>query len=298
MRLGRWRETAYSNRRISRHPQTPRGSVLILEAGRRTVEYDPVKFRPLGPRPTPSSAFTLVELLTSIAIVCLLAGLGVAGFHKAVESSQTGRCASNLRTLAQAVLNYSADEGGKVPPAMVMASPAETGGAGHRLWIDYLSPYIPPLDSKAQQHPYLCPSAKRPGAWNNTCPDYGCSVRWSEEEDAGAFALQSWNPEPHPGELRVTRIQNPSQLIMFADTYASNSIYQTGRWAMDLRVITNGTTASSLLAGGIAPRHQTRGKNGLGRFNAAFFDGHVESIDVEDPRVKDPEIRRRWVTVQ
>jgi prepilin-type processing-associated H-X9-DG protein len=36
----------------------------------------------------------------------------------------------------------------------------------------------------------------------------------------------------------------------------------------------------------------------LGRFNAAFFDGHVESIDVEDPRLKDPEIRRRWVNVQ
>jgi prepilin-type processing-associated H-X9-DG protein len=96
--------------------------------------------------------------------------------------------------------------------------------------------------------------------------------------------------------MRVARIQNPSQLIMFTDSYASNSIYQSGRWGMDLRGITNELTASSLLASGIAPRHQVRGKNGLGRFNAAFFDGHVESIDVEDPHLKDPEIRQRWVS--
>jgi len=257
-----------------------------------------MKWKHLRPLAWSSSAFSLVELLTSLAILALLASLGVAGFRKAVESSQTGRCAANLRTMAQAVLNYSADENGKVPPAMVMSDPTEPGGVGHRLWIDYLRPYIAPLDGQAKQHPYLCPSARRPGAWNNTCPDYGCNLRWSEEEDAGAFALQSWNPEPHPAEMRVARIQNPSQLIMFTDSYASNSIYHTGRWGMDLRVITNGATTSSLLASGIAPRHQARGKNGLGRFNAVFFDGHVESIDVEDPRLKDAEIRRRWVSVQ
>ena len=244
-----------------------------------------------------AKGFTLVELLAAVVILALLAGLCVAGFQKTVESSKTGRCASNLRTLAQAVLNYSADEGGMVPPAMVMADPAETGGVGHRLWIDFLQPYIPPLQGHEKTHPYLCPSAHRPGLWNNRCPDYGCNLRWSDAENAGAFALQSWNPEPHPAEMRVARIQNPSQLIMFADSYASNSIYQSGRWGMDLRGITNELTASSLLAGGIAPRHQVRGKNGLGRFNAAFFDGHVESIDVEDPHLKDPEIRQRWVSV-
>ena len=70
-----------------------------------------------------------MELLAAVVILALLAGLCVAGFQKTVESSKTGRCASNLRTLAQAVLNYSADEGGMVPPAMVMADPAETGVA-------------------------------------------------------------------------------------------------------------------------------------------------------------------------
>ena len=252
-----------------------------------------------GPQASgPMNGFTLVELLTAVAIVGLLAGLGVAGFQHAVSASQTGRCAANLRTMAQAVLAYSADDGGKVPPAMAPATPEESGGAGHRLWIDYLRPYLPPLAGSERQHPYLCPAARRPGLWNNTCPDYGCNLRWSDAENAGAFALQSWNPEPHPAEIRIARVQNPSQLIMFADSYASNSIYTTGRWGLDLRSITNGTSGAQLLASGLAPRHQVRGQTGLGKFNAAFFDGHVESISVDDPRVADPEVRRRWISVE
>ena len=113
----------------------------------------------------------------------------------------------------------------------------------------------------------------------------------------GAFALKSWNPEPYPAEVRAVRIQNPSQLVMFADSYSSNNVYENGRWALDLRPLTQGGGAGQLLAGGIAPRHQVRGKNGLGRFNVVFFDGHVESVDVEDPHLKDPEIRQRWVSV-
>lgn len=268
---------------------------MILRESRRSFFFPGSRLPPTFPS---QDGFTLIELMTAVAIVALLAGLGVAGFQHAISASHTGKCAANLRTMAWAVLAYSADEGGKIPPAMTLAEPAETGGVGHRLWIDYLQPYLPALTGRENQHPYLCPAARRPGLWNNRCPDYGCNLRWSEKDNAGAFALQSWNPEPHPTEMRVARLQNPSQLLMFTDSYASNSIYQTGRWGMDLRVLTNGVTPSSLLAGGIAPRHQVRGKNGLGRFNAAFFDGHVESIRVDDPRVADPETRRRWVSVE
>ena len=50
-----------------------------------------------------------MELLAAVVILALLANLCGAGFQKTVESSKTGRCASNLRSLAQAVLNYSAE---------------------------------------------------------------------------------------------------------------------------------------------------------------------------------------------
>lgn len=174
----------------------------------------------------------------------------------------------------------------------------QPGGVGHRLWIDFLQPYIPLLQGREKQHPYLCPTARRPGLWNNTCPDYGCNVRWSDQENAGVFALRSWNPEPYPQDVPLARVQKPSRLIMFTDSYGINSIYQNGRWGMDLRGIINDGSSASLLAGSIAPRHQVRGKNGLGRFNAAFFDGHVESIDVEDPRLRDPDFRRHWISLE
>ena len=247
---------------------------------------------------TNPAGFTLVELLVVLAGLGLLAALGFSGLRQAIGSSQTGRCAANLRTMAQAVLAYSADEGGKIPPAMVLADPAETDGTGHRLWIDYLQPYLPALTGQENQHPYLCPAARRPGMWTNRCPDYGCNSRWSDAENVGAFALQSWNPEPYPAEVRAVRIQNPSQLVMFADSYSSNNVYENGRWALDLRPLTQGGGAGQLLAGGIAPRHQVHSDSGLGRFNVVFFDGHVESVDVRDPRLQDPATCRRWISLE
>jgi prepilin-type processing-associated H-X9-DG protein/prepilin-type N-terminal cleavage/methylation domain-containing protein len=62
-----------------------------------------------------SSAFTLVELLTVIAVVALLAGLTATLLPRAKLAAHRAASAGNLRQLGQAVTAFSADHQGRLP---------------------------------------------------------------------------------------------------------------------------------------------------------------------------------------
>ena len=57
-----------------------------------------------------NSGFTVFELLASICIVIILAGLLVSGITSAREKSQKTQCINNQRSLIQAVLMFALDE--------------------------------------------------------------------------------------------------------------------------------------------------------------------------------------------
>lgn len=54
------------------------------------------------------SAFTLIELLTVIAIIGILAAIMIPVVGKVRESAHRATCASNLRQLGVLVMNYAA----------------------------------------------------------------------------------------------------------------------------------------------------------------------------------------------
>jgi type II secretory pathway pseudopilin PulG len=58
----------------------------------------------------------LVELLVVIGIIALLIGILLPALNKARESARTVACAATLRSLAQAALNYCAENKGSFPP--------------------------------------------------------------------------------------------------------------------------------------------------------------------------------------
>lgn len=64
-----------------------------------------------------SGAFTLIELLVVVAIIALLAGLGHAAYHSALEKVQTAAEINAAKTLASAYQAAAADRGGKFLPA-------------------------------------------------------------------------------------------------------------------------------------------------------------------------------------
>ena len=244
----------------------------------------------------------MVELLTVIAIVAVLAALGVFAIGRGLESSKSAKCAANLKQLAGAVMSYAADHDGLVPPSVYNPDPAAGGG---KIWIDPLDSYVPkpkPGLMDNRNSPYFCPCARRPGEWANSSPDYTCNDRADRTATTGAFVQHAWlgSGASYPPQVRLAAITRPSQVIMFADSFHQRDVKQSGAWSLALSRLDSADYfgKASLPDTGLAPRHYFRDNPVRGKFTAVFFDGHVESFDWNDTRLQDRAFRRSLVDTQ
>ncbi len=202
-------------------------------------------------------AFTLIELLTVIAIIAILGAILIPVTSRIRHSSNRAQCIGNLRQLAAGVLLYANDHNGELPRSNHSAYAHR-----QRSWLSTIQPYLggpeglkgKPLDQAIERY-CRCPGeeGRKRGS------SYGLNVHFelSPEVDDYEGAPTVWR--------RTLQIPAPSHTILLAELrpdYEADHImahYWTGN--------VNGAEVD-------ADRHN-------GQANYAFVDGHVESLRIE-----------------
>jgi prepilin-type N-terminal cleavage/methylation domain-containing protein len=175
-------------------------------------------------------AFTLVELLISIAIIAILIGLIAPQLAGARSSARQVVCSSNLRQLATAWTMYADDYAGRVMP-LAYFDTSDVGMGDRIYWwgadgsmsgrIDhdrgFISPYLD--DSLRERSIYECPAEP----WGR----YRAQTRTGEITSTYGYNGYYLSPIKTPGwhldigrQLwkRVDIIEDPASLFLFADT--------------------------------------------------------------------------------
>lgn len=231
--------------------------------------------------------FTLVELLTVVAIVGVLAGIVIPVIGKARESAHSSACASNLRQIAAAALLYAGENKGRLMP--VMEGAPQDAAVGRVTWRIKIEPYLGSRRDK--QSVLICPSdeitdypmSSGVGEWPAS---YGFNTA---SQFAGSSPLVAYAAGSNSKTMAA--VNNPARLIMVSDIGRNmgGGGADPATWTEDRSATSSSLGYARFPWGGsfnlewsVWPRH-----GGKKKANAAFYDGHVALVDlVEDLKNK------------
>ncbi len=192
-------------------------------------------------------AFTLVEILVVIVIVAILASLLLAVFSRVREQSRKTTCASNLKQIGLAFLQYAQDNSETFPPAF-------QGYTGKP--FDRIQPYIRNTQILA------CPSdvgdyGPNPDPLYKREANNFTSYSYNSGVSAGptSFCMLPQNSTPPKGvdKLNLSQVKSPTRVALVLET---SGIYPWS-WHENFAPLRNNA-----------------------RSNVCFVDGHVKFIKI------------------
>jgi prepilin-type processing-associated H-X9-DG protein len=211
-----------------------------------------------------SRAFSLIELLVVIGITTLLLGLLIAALARSRMQARELRCATNLRAVHVAFVNYATAYRGVVPRYAFWYH--DSRGP---VWLEGLGVYL------GLPSTWDWPDLRRVGALR--CPDY-------ERDDTPAtyllncFAFDTqpqWQGAP---PMQFSRIRNPSQVVWMLE--AAEEFKRRGGMPQELFEPHYIIREPANLEGGEVQRANLRRHRD--RSNMLFVDGHVQRVVADD----------------
>jgi prepilin-type N-terminal cleavage/methylation domain-containing protein/prepilin-type processing-associated H-X9-DG protein len=211
-------------------------------------------------------AFTLIELLVVIAIISILAAILFPVFARARENARRTRCATQLKQLSLAMMQYTQDYDG-----VFLRAPRLSGGAGP--WASIIQPYL-----KSSQI-LRCPSRWRPVSVSFTYApytDYAYNAWYgfgtSDGRRPAGMAAAGYITEP--------MLTKPALSVVFSETFYQDARAMTGGAGDYANTPYNVSDSYCITANrctaGLAVFQTPMGLDHLEGVNYAFADGHVK----------------------
>lgn len=220
-----------------------------------------------APHPPANRAFTLVELLTVIAIVGIIAGILIPVVGRARESARAANCIQNLRSLGTAFQLYVADNQGLYPALRWRndSNAPEAKNPSGKGWQIEISPYFGRKISTFTQLGDTTDAQAH-------CPEF--VHRYKDEDSYGSTNSRGYGMNANIGvtnawdlRFRATQIVHPARTILVGDS---------GDYHLN---ITSNWSPSASIPGGYVSGDPVRHRN---KANYLFFDGHVSTLSPED----------------
>ena len=226
-------------------------------------------------RPRIRPAFTLVELLVVIGIIAVLVALLMPAFGAAREQARSVQCLSNLREMVVACQAYATTFRGYYPPALQSRVIGMTSYADS--W-DYT--IITDLSTfKVTVEPGLLWMG-RGDLRVHQCPSFSGSAMALHNEHTGYNYNTSFIGRGQFGTPPTVVLDAPAKLVEVRKPELT-ILFGDGEWANGANKFMRSPLPSGFgsdLAIGGARHAGTQGFRHRRRTNAAFADGHAESL--------------------
>ena len=196
--------------------------------------------------------FTIIELLVVIAIIASLAAILLPALSKAKDKARAAVCLNNIKQQLTALTIYADDHGGSI------VSPL-TDPAAETTWnLVLLNHNYLPVGQGSDT--FVCP-VYEPFTYSDSSSSKVYGMRFVENIDNASNPTAAWNLR----YTALTRIQNPSEYLLIADSVQTSADHQ---WY----VIALLDTLSDLK---VHARHGSKA-------NCGFIDGSARPIDAAE----------------
>ena len=153
-------------------------------------------------------AFTLPQLLVTVAVISLLALAILPSLQSDHDTLQRALCANNLREIGQAITMYAGDNNDFFPPGYV-------SGVGATDWHLTIGPYLASSHTTYTSGPtrnpvFICPAAV-------LVPPPGTTVSLTYTAHRAMFWCSPSPCAPLPVTYKMSQCTRPSEVVMVFD---------------------------------------------------------------------------------